>query len=530
VLKLTNQIISNKNIFTVYTDLAMPFRPVRANALVPDNLNELRLQITLDWVLRLLKFQNPNLMIEFGDIDEKIDLAVTRGAAKANQTAKIGNSKAENEQIIVGQELAVLRYYLAGFPYSQSLEWQPEALTALAGAIKRLKDYAARFQAEAGDTKPNQTTLNTWRKRFVENLENDLDTIRMLPNIWLMLQAKLPPADSLALLVEFDHLLGLGIVENNPVTKRYWEQFDQPAKPIQPNRANKPDRTAKPTGKASKHGNKAVNSFEVQAKPKVNKPEEENVTRKKIHSSREINSHLREANRFDFTVSLVVSDNLPEIRATLNSLIPYLNQTQVKAETVIVDMNSQANIGDFLEDLRKTHRNIKVVWAAQNLGEAAGRNIALKQAHGRFLLSLTAGTIIKNNLFETILSRVKGEQAGLYGLNPVKVGENDYTALEIKSKQALHTGEALDGSLLCWERQLTNEVGFMDERFRHPYALGLDYSYNFYDKNLKVIALPELLKTVQLPDAFPNYGLDEIRQKPRNWNIFLQSWQENSDR
>jgi hypothetical protein len=106
----------------------------------------------------------------------------------------------------------------------------------------------------------------------------------------------------------------------------------------------------------------------------------------------------------------------------------------------------------------------------------------------------------------------------------VKIEAEGYSAMTITQKQELINGEALDGFMLVWRRKLANEVGLLDEHFRHPYALGIDYSYNFYDKDMRLVALPELLKVLDLPSNFPTYGLDEARQKHKNWDLFRRSW------
>jgi hypothetical protein len=503
-LRLAN--LTNKKSVSIYTPLPALFNPAKPKAPAPDELTDLRLAVTLDWVLRVLKQQNPVLAVNFAEPDEPADIVVTSGNHKANQVVQIGAVTTQNTADVLEYDLATLRYYLAGFPYSQTVDWNLEALEASAGAVKRLRDYATRLQTQAGNDSPSAATVTAWRKRFIENLENNLDTFRALPVIWLMLQAKLPPADSLALLTEFDYLFNLGIVPNNPLTKAYYQNFNQPTKIVDKGTV--------------KNKAKTKNA----STPAKTKATDEPYERRKINSSRDIHSHLNEPDKLDFTVSLIAADNLPDLKTTLNSLVPFLIQSKYKAEIIIVDMNSQPATAGFLDNFRQTHRNVRVTWAAQNLGEAAGRNIALKQAQGKYLVVLAVGTIIKGDLFELLLANIDPNLAALYGLYPVKIEAEGYSAMTITQKQELINGEALDGFMLVWRRKLANEVGLLDEHFRHPYALGIDYSYNFYDKGMRLVALPELLKVLDLPSNFPTYGLDEARQKHKNWDLFRRSW------
>ncbi len=70
----------------------------------------------------------------------------------------------------------------------------------------------------------------------------------------------------------------------------------------------------------------------------------------------------------------------------------------------------------------------------------------------------------------------------------------------------------------------------MDEHFRFPYALGLDYSFSFKDKGFAVKVSPVLSRMLERPTDFarPVYGLSEEqqeKQRQKNWQLFLRSWQ-----
>jgi hypothetical protein len=103
------------------------------------------------------------------------------------------------------------------------------------------------------------------------------------------------------------------------------------------------------------------------------------------------------------------------------------------------------------------------------------------------------------------------------------------TGYELASTTKDAEVEAFEGSVLCFRRSLIEDAGFMDEHFRFPYALGLDYSYSFKDKGFGLKVSPVLEKMVERPAGFarPAYGLppeQQERQRQRNWQLFLRSW------
>jgi len=264
-------------------------------------------------------------------------------------------------------------------------------------------------------------------------------------------------------------------------------------------------------------------------------PTEETAVRR-INRSQDVRSYLNEPDRFDFSISLVAYDNLPEIRTTVESILKILPRSVRSLEVIVAEMNGSERVFEYLAPLAQGYANFRVVYAQTNLGEAAGRNIALRQSRGKYLLLLDAGLRLTGDYFEDLwreCDQLSGQTPALFGAYPVTLlrDGSHLTGYDLASttKDAAVAAEAFEGSVLCIRRSLIEEAGFMDEHFRFPYALGLDYSYSFKDKGFALKVSPVLEKMVERPAGFarPVYGLSpeqQERQRQRNWQLFLRSW------
>jgi hypothetical protein len=269
-------------------------------------------------------------------------------------------------------------------------------------------------------------------------------------------------------------------------------------------------------------------------------PGAEAEARRRIVSSRDLRSYLSEPARFDFTVSLIAYNNLPELRSTLESLLYYIPRGSSTVQIVVVEMNSSDGAADYLDTMAARYANFKVIYTRENLGEAAGRNIAFRQAGGQYLLLLDAGLKLRGDLFAALqrrlaLAETEATKPALFGAYPLQLVRQGHTiksfapaSLPPTESTALDV-EALEGSFLCFRRELVEEVGFMDEHFRLPYALDLDYSFAFQDKGYTVRVLPGLSQLLERPVGFgrPTYDLlpdQQERQRQKNWQLFLRSW------
>ncbi len=530
--------------------------------------------------LRLTNTPDEAVLIIYGDPllnpGEILPLEKARFALQLEGVIFKGEGNQEAFEVLRRYSPEEVQYLFLGTHYRQALIVSEAALNNAHAALARLHDYAERFGEEAAEKAAvisKKADVDLWRERFYQQIQDDLNAPRALAIIWTMLQAQLGPGDKLSLLAEFNRVLGLNLAISLPVVaakvsfsnghtmpvpagssqndkdKDKGKKLPESKKPEagkgkDRERVKEGDRElGKAGGKTGKpRPGKFMTGTEGQvappkdkAAPKPGQPEEKIVEpRRKIESTRQVRSFLGEADRFDFTVSLLAHNNLAELRATVESLLFYTTRGARRVEVIVVDLGSTDGSNEYLDGVAAGYANFRVMLASPQLGEAAGRNLTFRQGRGKFLLLLDVGLSLSGDLFEELAHLIEPDkQPALYGLYPLKLkreSDNSIVGFEAQPLPKERSEvEALEGSLLCLRRSVVEEAGFMDEHFRLPYALDLDYSFAFKDKNFEVVVLPELATLVNRPAGFsrPDYNLPpaEIeRQRQKNWNLFIKSW------
>ncbi|MEI7556014.1 glycosyltransferase [Candidatus Chlorohelix sp.] len=492
----------------------------------------LRLSCLLDWLGKAL--QRKRLKLERVSEADATDCHLITEEEERKQAAFTlllgAPDPAINPGDLTGFSPAELRYWLASTHYRDTMP-PLRALTDSANALERLQSLILRLKAQNTNGAVAEggkafALIEEWRKRFFEQIADDLNLPRALTVLWAMLlQSDLDDASRLRLLAEFDRVLGFELGLDNPASvepkkepTRYPEK--KPKNPVTGREG------AKGTPRMSDSKNKPFEKKQ-QHREEVQKEEPGGLLR--LKNSRIVRSFLREEDRFDFTVCLVSRQNLPELKITLNSLLAQVINSKRKVEIIVVDLNGADETTAYLQTLNTSYRNFRALFA-EDLGLAAARNIAFRQARGRWLLLLEPGLKLKGDLFDALYQRLYTmEEYALYGLAGLKLERQAGKAVGLCLANA--QPDALEGSFLCFRRVLVeDELGFMDEHFRHPYALEADYSYNFKDKGFGLMILPEietLLERIQPLGTPPYYGFspeEEERQRRKNWELFLRSW------
>ncbi len=106
------------------------------------------------------------------------------------------------------------RYFTLGGHYRSQLQFSKESLSAAARARKNLFDKVIRLKGETNNTPSSIISQEgqIYIKNFQEHLSTDLNTPRVLGELWLMLKdVGLGSQDKLAIIYEFDKILGFNL-------------------------------------------------------------------------------------------------------------------------------------------------------------------------------------------------------------------------------------------------------------------------------------------------------------------------------
>ena len=494
------------------------------------SLTALRAYFVADWVGRIIRHNGGTFHLVAVSAQANLHLVEVDTPPRGSFCLEVAPFVSGDEKSLPAPAdqhfgLDVVRYYAISTNYRTPLQWNRAGLEAAQAALARLREYATRFENQKSATpsvavlpkvaNPDVPTEGEWRDRFYSSLNDDLNVTRALAVIWTLLQTLLADASKLSLLREFDQLLGLRLTS-------FYEQDSQNQTrnvPLRPVKAAKPA-PFKP----------------LPLNPKTAPPGQ--AARRVISSTREVRSLLDEPDKFDFTVSLLAYQNLAALRQTLESVLHYAARSPKQVEIIVANLGDEAGLTAYLEGQAARYANLRLVYASPErfLGEGAGRNIALRQGRGKYLLLLDAGLVLQGDIFEAFNTALeKAKRPGLYGLYSLELLRQDGKIVGSQPQGGVaqtgpHEAEALDGACLCFRRNLVGEAGFLDERFRYPFVLDLDYSFAFKDKKLPVVALPQLTALVQRPASSstrPVWGLspeEVVHQTQRNWQLFLKSW------
>lgn len=114
-----------------------------------------------------------------------------------------------------------LRYLLFGAHYRTSMNFTWEALAGAQKAYLKLLTLVEELKSA-----PMGAVSHYWRSRFLEHINDDLDTPGALACMWDMIKDKhLQPGDLRATLLDFDKVLGLELAEPDDAARKLMSEY-----------------------------------------------------------------------------------------------------------------------------------------------------------------------------------------------------------------------------------------------------------------------------------------------------------------
>jgi len=127
-----------------------------------------------------------------------------------------GNVELLGDLVARGFEPLVYRYFLLQAHYRQQQTYNADVVDGAATGYRRLLGLAAEVRDATGEGEP--AVQSDYRERFRDAMRDDLNAPKALAVAWEVARAKsgLSPADRRVLLLEFDGILGLDLVQADP--------------------------------------------------------------------------------------------------------------------------------------------------------------------------------------------------------------------------------------------------------------------------------------------------------------------------
>ena len=434
-----------------------------------------------------------------------------------------GNEFILDDLVHRGFDPLSFRYLCLTVRYRHRMNFTFSALKAAEAALTSLRDRLWHWRnLPPLSTLPSETQV--WRGRFAEAIDNDLDLPRALGHTWDMIRSELPEQAKLALLLEYDQVLGLGL-ESVAAT---YELPQEVRSKIGERRAFRAEadysRADEHRAAVSADGYLVQDtSIDTRVRPKTDL-EKRQERFQSISSPKEIGSYLELAPQVDFSFVVTANDYIDDVVRCTESILKW--SEGYSGELVVVDNGSTDGTSEWLEELRQRDPRTRVIHCDHILGDAAAKNIGLKQSLGGTIVIIDTSTEVVGDVLGPIGRLLSDESIGVVGPWGLSSTDLRHFHEEVGSGDA----DAMQAYCLAFRRSLLQRVGTMRETFRFYRNLDLDFSFQFKAQGLRILAddtLPLVRHEHRQWTALGQAERDQLSTK--NFRRFLKKWGDRAD-
>ena len=307
------------------------------------------------------------------------------------------------------------RYLCMTVRYRHRMNFTFTSLRAAEKALTSLRNRVWNWQNAPMDSSSrleDRSVVEDWRNRFWDAVHNDLDLPRGLAITWDMASSHLPPADKLELILDFDRVFGLDL---DDVPAEY--DISPDASELIARRMALRQQAAFADADALRSNvlseGLVVEDVGETSRVRPQTPLEKQESRwVSVSASREIPSLLDQPDLYDFTFLINAYDYVDDVRRCVESILA--NTSGASVEVVVVDNGSTDGTADYLEEAQRQHSNVKVIHCDHVVGDAAGKNIGLKQARGRYILLMDASVEVVGDMLKPVAEQLADRSVGVF--------------------------------------------------------------------------------------------------------------------
>lgn len=475
-----------------------------------------------------------------------------------------GNAYTRADVVARGFEPLALRYLFATVHYRSRLNFTFSSLRAAQTALDRLRGQALRLaQASswlvahgslqvtidrASSTDDGQLTTDNWQQQFVGALEDDLNLPRAIGVVWDMLRhdRATPDDPKLALLLDFDQVLGLGLADyianyklqisdlqasQSAIYNMKFAISELPEQIVRLVNERETLRSAKrfPEADALRERIRAAgyNVRDTRDRPLV-APRTLEEEFGGISRSWDVPDMAATPDLYEFSVNLLAHNSWADLRRCVESIA--CNRYGRQLEIVIVDNGStddtlaelQTLARDGLRDASDAPIPLRVLFADHDMGFAAGRNATMRASRGRNIILLDTSIELCDDIWTPLARALADEQVGLVG--PYGLVTDDLKEFRASDRPDV---DAVEGYLMAFRRALLPEIGRFEEKFRFYRLLDIYASMMVKTAGYRVLALPELVNRLEKHPHLEWYSLTEeerATKSKKNFDIFKRRW------
>ena len=436
----------------------------------------------------------------------------------AKMAKSSGNVFLIEELINRGFDPLAFRYLCLTVRYRHRMNFTFNSLKAAERALTNLRHRVRAWNSLPPlDQLPPET--GEWRVKFWDLVENDLDLPGSLALTWAMVRSELPDQAKLALLLEFDRIFGLDL-EKSPVA----DPIPEPVNASVERRTALREHSDYPGADAIRdevvsQGFLMNDTAEgVVVRPKT--PLEQRLERwRSVSSSREVESLLERPSEYDFTYVLNAYGHRDDVERCVRGMIRH--SQGYTTEIIVVDNGCTDGTGEWLEEFKGQHASLRVIHCDHNVGDAAGKNIGIKQSLGANVIIVDGSAEVVGEILGPISEKLADNTIGIFGPYGLSTDDLQHFHEETESGDA----DAMQAYCMAFRRETVNTVGLMREAFRFYRNLDIDYCFQYKDKGYRIFAdstLPMVRHEHRLWTELEENQRDELSRK--NFGRFLKRW------
>jgi cysteinyl-tRNA synthetase len=449
-----------------------------------------------------------------------------------------------------GFDPLALRYFYTTAHYRSRINFTFTALKAAQTSLRRLRMAALRLAEQADrDRLPGAAALRAthWQRRFDDAIMDDLNMPRAMAGIWDMLRRAgdtTPAALQLALLLDFDRVLGFGLAEwlraatkdqgrkpsaRLPLALGPSPGIPEPIAALVRRRADlrQQQRFAEADALRAQIADEGYVISDTQRGPLVTLRALEQAF-SGITRSADVPDMSAEPDLYEFSVNLLARDSCDDLQRCVASIARH--HAGQRLEIVIVDNGSTDNTVPYLQALMRSglHADdgtaipVHVLFADHNMGFAAGRNATMRASRGRTIILLDSAIELCDDIWSPLARALADPSVGVVG--PYGLVTSDLREFYENDGPDV---DAIEGYLMAFRRALLPEVGWAEEKFRFYRLLDIYYSFMFKTAGYRAVVTPDIAARITKHPHREWFGLTEeerATKSKKNYDIFKRRW------
>ena len=441
----------------------------------------------------------------------------------AKMAKSSGNVFLIDELIERGFDPLSFRYLCMSILYRHRMNFTFNSLKAAEKALTGLRQRVWLWSQQPV-VNGHTDQVESFRRRFWDTIDNDLDLPGAVALTWEMVRSELPDRAKLDLILEFDQMFGLDLGKA-PAVNAVGEEIESLVEERASLRQQKTYENADSMrSRLSADGYLVLDAPEgTRVRPKT--PMERRLERwNAVSSSREVESLLDHPSLYDFTFILNAYGYPEDVERCVRGILK--NSEEQSTEVIVIDSGSTDGTGELLEDLERQNANVKVVHCDHVIGDAASKNIGIKQSRGEHVIIIDGSTEIVGDILGPVSSHLSDPTVGVFGPYGLTTDDLQHFHEEVESGDA----DAMQAYMMAFRREAVKTVGLMREVFRFYRNLDIDYCFQFKDKGYRVVAdssLPLVRHEHRQWTELDDNQRDELSRK--NFGRFLKRWGQRPD-